>query len=100
VLGRGAMVVLRDREDVLRVRLDGDIDARVSRVAELQQLKLDEVRAMQRDTDGARDRYLRLFYKVRQDDHSLYDLMIDSISIPLETCATLIVAAAAAKGAG
>lgn len=100
VLGRGAMVVLRDRADVLRVRLDGDIDARVGRVAELQHLDLDEVRAMQRDTDGARDRYLRLFYKVRQDDPSLYDLMIDSVAIPLEACTELIVAAAAAKGAG
>ncbi|MGH8995338.1 MAG: AAA family ATPase [Acidimicrobiales bacterium] len=100
VLGRGAMVVLRDRADVLRVRLDGDIDARVGRVAELQHLDLDEVRAMQRDTDGARDRYLRLFYRAHQDAPSLYDLVIDSIAIPLEACAQLIVAAAAAKGAG
>ena len=49
---------------------------------------------MQRETDGARDHYLRLFYRVRQDDPALYDLVIDSIVIPLETCTELIVMAA------
>jgi len=33
VLGRGAMVVLAGRPDVLCVRLDGDVEARVARVA-------------------------------------------------------------------
>ena len=33
ILGRGAMVVLADRPDVLRVRLDGDPEARIRRVA-------------------------------------------------------------------
>jgi cytidylate kinase len=100
VLGRGAMVVLGNRPDVLRVRLDGDVDARVARVVELQHLDLEEVQAMQRDTDRARDHYLRLFYKVHLDDPFLYDLVIDSVTIPLKTCTELIVAAAAAKGAG
>lgn len=100
VLGRGAMVVLGDRPDVLRVRLDGDIERRIARVAELQNLDIEEVRSMQRDTDRARDHYLRLFYKARQDDPFLYDLVIDSVTIPLATCTELIVAAAAAKGSG
>jgi cytidylate kinase len=98
LLGRGAMVVLGKRPDVLRVRLDGNIEARVARVAELEGIDRDAAAAMQRDTDGARDHYLRLFYRARQDDPALYDLMIDSIEIPLELCTDLIVLAAAAKG--
>jgi len=101
VLGRGAMLVLAGRPDVLRVRLDGDVESRVARVAEREGLPEDEVRAMQRETDGARDHFLRLFYRVRQDDPALYDLVIDSIVIPLETCTELIVTAAdAATGTG
>ena len=98
VLGRGAMVVLRDRADVLRVRLDGDVSGRVARAAETESIDLAAARAMQRDTDRARDGYLRLFYRARQDDPSLYDLTIDSVAIPLDACTELVVLAAAAKG--
>jgi cytidylate kinase len=97
VLGRGAMLVLGARPDVLRVRLDGPVEARVAQVAEREGMDLDEVRAMQQDTDGARDHYLKLFYKARQDDPSLYDLVIDSTAIPFESCTELIATAAAAK---
>ena len=99
VLGRGAMVILGNQPSVLRVRLDGDIDARIERVAEIEKIDLDAARVMQRETDGARDHYLRLFYRVRQDDFTLYDLMIDTTEIPLETCTELVVLAARAKSA-
>jgi cytidylate kinase len=97
LLGRGAMVVLGIRPDVLRVRLDGPVEARVARVAEHEGMDLDKARAMQRDTDGARDHYLKLFYRTRQDDPSLYDLVIDTTQIPFAACTDLIAAAAAAK---
>ena len=97
VLGRGAMVVLAGRADVLRVRLDGDVEGRVARVAEGEGMDLEAARALQRDTDGARDHYMRLFYRVRLNDPALYDLVIDAATIPLDSCAELIVLAAAAK---
>jgi cytidylate kinase len=94
VLGRGAMVVLGGRDDVLRVRLDGDIEVRVARVAENLEIDLEAATEMQRDTDRARESYLKLFYRVRQDDPSLYHLMIDTTEIPLATCTELVVLAA------
>ncbi len=97
VLGRGAMVVLGVRPEVLRVRLDGPVEARIARYAEHEGKSLDEVRAMQHDTDGARDHYLKLFYRARQDDPALYDLAIDTIEIPFAACAQLVVTAARAK---
>jgi cytidylate kinase len=101
ILGRGAMVVLGDLPDVLSVRLDGDPEARIRRVAEREGITLEAARAMQRETDGARDHYLRLFYRVRPADTALYDLTIDSVSVPLDTCTELVVLAARAKaGAG
>jgi cytidylate kinase len=98
IVGRGAMVVLGRRSDVLRVRLDGNVKARVARVAESEGIGLEAARALQRDTDRARDSYLKLFYRVRHDDPALYDLMIDTTEIPLETCTDLIVLASLAKG--
>jgi cytidylate kinase len=96
LLGRGAMVVLGARPDVLRVRLDGDVEGRIARVAEREGIDLEVARAMQRETDGARDHYLRLFYRVHQEAPGLYDLVLDSVRIPLETCTELVVFAARA----
>jgi hypothetical protein len=97
ILGRGAMVVLAEFPDVLRVRLDGDPEGRARRVAQREGLDLEAARAMQRETDGARDHYLRLFYRARPTDSTLYDLTIDSLTVPLETCTDLVVLAARAK---
>ncbi len=97
LLGRGAMIVLGNRPDVLRVRLDGPIKARIARFAEHEGRDPEEVRALQHDTDGARDHYLKLFYRARQDDPSLYDIVIDATTIPLAACAELVVTAARAK---
>ncbi len=98
VLGRGAAVVLGGRPDVLRVRLQGEAEARAARVAVREGLDLESARRMQRETDEARDHYLRLFYRVRPGDPALYDLVVDSVRIPIEVCTELIVLAAGDLG--
>ena len=100
VLGRGGAVVLGRRPDVLRVRLDADVETRITRVATLEAVDVETARAMQRETDGARDHYLRLFYRNRQDNPSLYDLVIDTGSISFETCTEIVVAAAGGRTTG
>jgi cytidylate kinase len=99
VLGRGGAVVLGRRPDVLRVRLDGDVEARIARVAAMEDVGTERARAMQRETDGARDHYLRLFYRNRQDDPALYDLVIDTGTFAFETCTEMIVLGARAMAA-
>jgi len=67
ILGRAGMVVLAGRPDVLCVRLDGPVEARIAQVVAL---GIDEERARQgqRDVDGAREDYARVFFNARQDD--------------------------------
>lgn len=95
ILGRAAMVVLRDRPDVLRVRLDGPLDARIAQVVET---GIDEAtaRETQKDVDSARRNYASYFYDVSQDDIHLYHLVIDSTSLAVDVCVELIVEAARA----
>ena len=100
VLGRGGAAVLGRRPDVLRVRLDADVETRIARVALLEDVEPDQARAMQRETDGARDHYLRLFYRNRQDDPALYDLVIDTGSISFETATEIIVTGALGLSTG
>jgi cytidylate kinase len=96
ILGRGGMVVLGERADVLRVRLDGPVEARIAQaVANGTDEQL--ARATQRDADAARQNYAKYFYNVSQDDVSLYHLIIDATALPAETCIALIEEAAKAR---
>jgi hypothetical protein len=99
ILGRAAMVVLGGRDDVLCVRLDGPVDARIAQaVAD----GADPATAYdaQRDVDGARNQYASFFYRQQQDDPRLYHLIIDSTALPLDACVDIIVAAAGARIGG
>jgi cytidylate kinase len=96
ILGRAGMVVLGGREDVLCVRLDGPVEARIAQaVADGHDPAT--VRDAQRDVDSARDQYASFFYRQRQDDPRLYHLIIDSTALPVEACVDIIVRAAGAR---
>jgi cytidylate kinase len=96
MLGRAGMIILRDRDDVLRVRLDGPLEARIAQaVADGTDEQV--ARATQRDADAAREHYTKYFYNVDQADTSLYHLIVDSTALPAETCIALITEAARAR---
>jgi Cytidylate kinase-like family len=95
-LGRAGMVVLGGRADVLCVRLDGPVEARIAQaVAD----GADPATATdaQRVVDGARNEYASFFYRQRQDDPGLYHLIVDSTAMHIDACVDLIVTAARAR---
>lgn len=94
ILGRAASVVLRDSERALHVRLDGPVERRAAQAAE--ELGLDRATAERqlKDSDRAREAYVKHFYRVDPRDPSLYHLWLDSTRIPFEACVELIIAAA------
>ena len=94
VLGRAGMVVLRDRPNVLRVRLDGPVEERIAHVMKTENMTEAAARALQKDIDGAREAYIRVFYKARQSDPELYQVILQSTSLGIETCTEAIVAIA------
>lgn len=94
ILGRGAAVLLRDDRRVLRVRLNGPPELRVRQAIALEALDEETARRALPKLDRTHAEYLRHFYNAEIDDPGLYNLMIDSTSIPLGVCAELIVRAA------
>lgn len=95
VLGRGAVFVLRDRPDVLHVRLDGPYAARRRQAMVHEGVDADTAAIQQRDTDRARRAYIEHFYPgERWEDPANYHLVIDSTAISLDACTDLIVQAA------
>jgi cytidylate kinase len=89
--------VVGDVPGALHVRLDGPVERRWEAAARFEEVDLATAQARQRETDEARSLYVRLVYRTRWDDPSLYHLLIDTTALPLETSAALIVAAARAR---
>lgn len=97
ILGRACAVVLRERPEVLRVRLDGPPDRRVDQAMRIQGVDRQTAEQRMRQTDRARDAYVRHFYGTDPRDISLFNLVIDSTSIDLDACVEMIVLAAEAR---
>jgi cytidylate kinase len=93
ILGRAAVVVLRDRLDVLRVRLDGPPERRVDAAAKLGGIDREAARKALERFDRAHAEYARRFYGADIHDPSLYHVLLDSTAIELETCSEMIVTA-------
>jgi cytidylate kinase len=93
ILGRGGMVVLGNRPDVLCVRLDGPVEARIAQVV-AQGVDEASARQGQQDVDRARDAYARIFFHVPPNDPRLYHVILDSTVLSVEACVDIIVRAA------
>lgn len=98
VLGRAAAMVLRDRADVLHVRLDAPADRRLTAAVEHSGRPADEVRAERDAADRARVAYVRHFYRCDPAEARHYHLVVDSTVLPHDTVVDLVVTAARARG--
>ena len=100
VLGRAAAIVLRNRPDVLHVRLDGPPEARLAAAVAHLDRSEDEVRRERDAADAARVAYVRHFYRCDPAEARHYHLVVDSTALPRDTVVDLVVAAARARGVG
>ncbi|GAA3117606.1 AAA family ATPase [Streptosporangium carneum] len=96
ILGRAGALVLADHPGALHVRLDAPADRRVIQTATLTGRSEREARKLVEDNDRARAAYVRHFYRVDPASPTLYHLVLDSTSIPVDTCVELIVTASTA----
>ena len=98
ILGRAAAVVL-GKDHGFHVRLDGPPDLRVVQGAAIEDVSEEQAQERLRAADKARTAYVRRLYRTDPADPSLYHLVIDSTSMPLDPVIELILAAAAAHSA-
>jgi MFS family permease len=97
ILGRAATVVLAAHPGVVRVRLDGPVERRISQAVAHDGFDLATARRMQLQTDRARDAYTHHFYGVHPGDPKLYDLVIDVSRFGFAASEEMIVLAAGAR---
>lgn len=94
VIGRAGAFVLGERPDVLSVRLTGPEQERIARLMDADGLTEVEARRRVRETDHAREVYVRHFYRRRWDDPTVFHLTLNATAFPESTCVAIIAAAA------
>lgn len=93
IVGRGGQVVLQRKPDVLHVLMVAPLEARVERVMREQDISEADARRYIQQRDKATREYLQLFFKVKWDDPTLYNLTLDTSKMSLEVAAQTIVEA-------
>lgn len=96
VVGRGGQVVLRDKPDVLHVRLMAPLEVRVRRHQVRAGLDVEAAREQVLERDRASAQFIRRYYDADVADPALYDLIINTGKLPWEAAAGLIGSALAA----
>jgi len=90
IVGRGAQVLLANRRDVLHVRIVAPLDARIAYV--MQREGLDQASARNRIQGKERDRirYLQAQHHLNPEDPHLYDLVLNTSILSLDSTIALI----------
>lgn len=90
IVGRGAQAHLVQRNDVLHVRIIAPLEARIAYVMSREGLDraAAKARILQKDQEHAR--YLETFYQRRPSDPHLYDLVLSTGTLDLESAVDVI----------
>jgi cytidylate kinase len=99
IVGRGAQMILADRRDVLRVRIIAPLEQRVAYVSRREQLDAAGARDRIEREERGRERYLRSSYRRASDDAYLYDLVVNTGALDLDSAVALIAVALERKAA-
>lgn len=93
IVGRGGQALLRDKADVLHIRLVASLDARVQRLHTQENYSLGGAQDYVVKRDRASAEYLRRFYDLDWADPVLYDLVINTTRLDLEAATQLVIKA-------
>lgn len=93
IVGRGGQVILRDRPDVLHVRVIASAETRVRNLMARQNLTREEAESQIRESDRDRARYLKRYHGVNWEDPLLYHIVINTDHVPVPLGEHLIVEA-------
>ncbi len=93
IVGHGATAALADAADVLRVRLEASLEARVQAVVERDGVSEGAARRALERTDAARRAYLRRLYELDPGDRARFQLVLDTAQLSEEACVDILTAA-------
>lgn len=90
IVGRAGQIILRGYPDVLHVRITAPIALRIERVAARHSISSAAAQARVESSDRTRSTYVQRHYHVDWDDPKLYDLIINTETLPVPLARELI----------
>ena len=90
IVGRGAQAHLAQRRDVLHARIVAPLEARIAYVTSREGLDREAAHARVLKKDQEHARYLETFYHRRPSDPHLYDLVLNTGILDLESAVDVI----------
>ena len=97
IVGRNGAFILADWPGALHVRLDGPLDQRIARAAQESGIDLERAAQRQKREDQVRADMSIEFYGWDPREIDRYDLVVNTGTTDLDTCADIIVHAARLK---
>jgi cytidylate kinase len=92
-VGRGGQAILRDQPGTLHVRVIAPMETRMQVLRNQGVRGVSELKLTLEHQDRASADYLKRFYSVDWNDAALYDVVINTHRVQIETAAQIIVAA-------
>ena len=93
IVGRGSQALLAQQRDVLHVRVIAPLSVRIAYVMQREELSQEEAKERIQVKDRDRMRYLQSAHNLQSDDPHLYDLVINSAILDLDSISSLIITA-------
>jgi cytidylate kinase len=91
IVGRGGQVILKDKPDVLHVRIEAPYKERVQRLLDRENYSPGGAKDAALKHDRASSEYLQRFFNIDWNDPTLYDLVINTGKLSVDTAAHLII---------
>ncbi|MCS7253684.1 MAG: cytidylate kinase-like family protein [Armatimonadota bacterium] len=91
IVGRGGMVILRDKPRAFHVRLTAPLQWRVENLSSSMGIPKEQAKNEILKCDRKRSLYLRQFYGVDWNDASLYHIVVNVASVGVERAPSVIV---------
>ncbi len=96
IVGRGGMAALKDKPDVLHVRIQAPFELRVKRIADQEKISLEEARARVKARDVSDVAWIKRHFDLDSHDPQLFDVVVNTAKLSQAAAADLIVKALAA----
>jgi len=94
IVGHGGQVMLKEFDCALHVHIEASFNKRVERIMELHKIDRPTAENMVRKSDHQRDGFLRFGFHIDWEDPTLYDIIINTEKVGMDTATQMIVDAA------
>ncbi len=91
ILGRGSFALLTGYADVLNVRTQAPLSFRIRRIMEEQNISPIAAETLVNENDVVRANFIESSYNVRWDSATLFDLVIDTGKVPLQSAVNWLI---------